>query len=59
VSSLDVQQELVCSFKKYSRQFVFSDLDNEDCVIDGLDIMVEIDKSKFGKRKYSKGHVIE
>ena len=43
---------------------VFQDLvgcaiDTEDTIIGGENIVVEIDESKFGKRKYNKGHRVE
>lgn len=40
----------------YYRQLVSSCLDDEDQVIGGSGIIVEVDESKFGKRKYNRGH---
>src|SRR5271163_4599279 len=41
------------------RQLVSAALDDEDMVIGGPGIVVEIDESKFGKRKYHRGHRVE
>ena len=49
----------VCAFWKHFRQLVASDIQEEDTVIGGPGIVVEIDESKFGKRKYHRGHRVE
>lgn len=49
----------VCSLQKSFRQLVANALTNEDCVIGGDGIVVEIDESKLGKRKYHRGHPVE
>jgi hypothetical protein len=43
----------------YYRQLVSSSLDDEDQVIGGPGIIVEVDESKFGKRKYNRGHRVD
>ncbi|CEF67761.1 Transposase, ISXO2-like domain-containing protein [Strongyloides ratti] len=49
----------VCSFMGYFRQLVADALDTEDCVIGGEGIVVEIDETKMGKRKYHRGHPVD
>ena len=49
----------ICDFWKYFRQLVTSNIDEEDVIIGGPGIVVEIDESKFGKRKYHRGHRVE
>lgn len=45
-------------------QMIQEDIQENDCVIDGIDadenpIVAEIDESKFGKRKYNHGYHVE
>ena len=49
----------VASFFLYFRQLVSSSLVDEDCVIGGKDIIVEVDETKMGKRKYNRGRRVE
>ena len=44
---------------KFFRQLCADDVSMNDAVIGGEGIVVEIDKSKFGKRKYNRGHAVE
>ena len=43
----------------FFRQLVSLALDDEDTVVGGPGIIVEIDETKFGKRKYNRGHRVE
>jgi len=49
----------VTKFLGYFRQLVGCALDRDDMVIGGQGVIVEIDESKFGKRKYHRGHNVE
>jgi len=49
----------VTSFLGYFRSIIGASLDADDTVIGGQGIIVEIDESKFGKRKYNRGHRVE
>jgi hypothetical protein len=49
----------VSNFFKYFRQLISSNLTVEECMIGGPDVIVEIDETKLGKRKYNKGHRVD
>jgi transposase-like protein len=49
----------VTEYLQHFRQLVSGSLDDEDSIIGGEDIIVEIDESKFGKRKANRGHHVE
>jgi hypothetical protein len=49
----------ITSMYKYFRQLVSSNLYEEDQVIGGEGIAVEIDETKLGKRKFHRGHRVE
>ncbi|CEF61510.1 Transposase, ISXO2-like domain-containing protein [Strongyloides ratti] len=62
-TSIMVQCELssktVSSFLVYFRQLVADALDEVDCVVGEKGIIVEIDETKMGKRKYNWGHCVD
>jgi transposase-like protein len=49
----------VTDFFGHIRELVADALDDEDIVVGGPGIVVEIDESKFGKRKQNRGHHVE
>lgn len=51
--------ETVCAHFKYFRELVADSLDEAHYCIGGPGVIVELDESKFGKRKYHIGHHVE
>lgn len=49
----------VTSFAGHLRELVADSLTEEDCVVGGPGVVVEIDETKLGKRKYERGHRVE
>lgn len=49
----------VTAFNNYFRNLVADSLEQEDCVIGGPGVIVELDESKLGKRKYNRGHRVD
>jgi hypothetical protein len=49
----------VTAFNGYFRQLVASTLESDDTIIGGEGIVVQVDETKMGKRKYNRGHRVE
>jgi hypothetical protein len=49
----------VTAYLNYFRQLVSSSINDDDTKIGGEGVTVEVDESKFGKRKYNHGHHVE
>lgn len=49
----------IVAFWRHFRQLAASTLEPEDTVIGGQDIVVQVDESKLGRRKYNRGHRVE
>jgi transposase-like protein len=49
----------ITNFISNLRQLVSASLVRDDTIIGGEGVIVEIDESKFGKRKYNRGHRVE
>lgn len=52
-------KETISDYYKYFRELVASGVILEDNMIGGEGIIVELDESKLGKRKYHRGHHVE
>jgi transposase-like protein len=49
----------ITHFMKYYRELVSRALYDDDALVGGDGIIVEVDESKFGKRKYNRGHHVD
>jgi transposase-like protein len=59
IAATSCNSHTVSSFMEYFRQLVGECLDDDDSIIGGDNIIVEIDESKLGKRKYHRGHRVD
>lgn len=59
IETSGVFSEAVCNISSYVRQLLGDNVDKESVVVGGEDIIVEVDETKLGKRKYNKGHRVE
>jgi transposase-like protein len=59
IAATSCDSHTITSFIGYFRQLVGESLDDEDSIIGGNNVIVEIDESKLGKRKYHRGHRVD
>ena len=59
IHKLKISKKTVIEWSLFFRECCFSRIIDESTPIGGLGIEVEIDESKFGKRKYYRGHKVE
>jgi transposase-like protein len=52
-------EKTIVAFWEHFRQLVSSSIDEEDTIIGGEGIVVEVDETKLGKRKYNRGHRVD
>jgi hypothetical protein len=49
----------ITTFTSHFRQLVSESLEDDDSIIGGGGVVIEIDESKLGKRKYHRGHRVD
>lgn len=52
-------EKTVTSYLKYFRELLADSLDEEQIIIGGDGVLVQVDETKLGKRKYNRGHRVE
>lgn len=57
--ALDLSSKTICEWSHFIRQLLGSNVEEIEMQIGGPGIIVEIDETKLGKRKYNKGHRVE
>jgi transposase-like protein len=56
---IKVNKDTVSNYLNFYRQLVADDLTQQQLMVGGPGMIVEIDESKFGKRKFNRGHHVE
>jgi transposase-like protein len=54
-----LSRDTVADFAKYFRQLITDSLEEEDTIIGGDGIIIQLDETKLGKRKYNRGHSVD
>jgi ISXO2-like transposase domain len=56
---LEVNKNTVCRIRKKITTLLYKDFITKGLVIGGEEIVVEVDETKMGRRKYNKGHKVD
>ncbi len=59
MAEIDIEQHAATDWASFCREVVYDNMTKRSEKLGGEDKIVEIDESKFGKRKYHRGHRIE
>lgn len=59
ISTSGIHSEAVSEWTKFIRQMVADCVESEQVKIGGPNIIIEVDETKLGKRKYHRGHKVE
>lgn len=59
VKTVGVGSEAVCNWTSYVRQLLAENINYEQVQIGGEGIIIEVDETKLGKRKYHRGHKVD
>lgn len=59
ITSTGVYSESICAWTSFIRQACADAIDYEHVRIGGMGVIVEIDETKLGKRKYHRGHRVD
>jgi len=54
-----IDEHTACDWFQFCRDVVLDFIESKSEMIGGQEEVVEIDKSKFGKRKYHRGHYVK
>jgi hypothetical protein len=55
----EISNRAVTEYFAHLKQLVADDVEENEAIIGGPGIIVEVDESKFGRRKYNRGHRVE
>ncbi|CAI6358935.1 unnamed protein product [Macrosiphum euphorbiae] len=59
MSELEISRHTIVDWSNFCREVMYDGLVAHKVKIGGVGVEVEIDESKFGKRKYHRGHAVE